>query len=138
MQIDLIRSVLDSRFDWNLKDRVEERVEFDDVPCMTGDVDESMLHIAGESFIAPWKGWTVNPQAQRRQCHFGFVRKDASHSAGIPGALETHVAALSKPTDRLPGRGEPSPRGFQGLDEPDVKVAPEPLWCMTSVMPENR
>jgi hypothetical protein len=37
----------------------------------------------------------------------------------------------------LRSRGEPRIGGFQRLDEADIKISPESLWPMTSVMPEN-
>src|SRR5438270_5202917 len=138
MQIGLIRSAWHPRqFDRSFTDAVEECVEFHDGSRLARNVTESMLRLATQSFVAPGEGWTVNPQAQRRQRRVDSLRKNAPHSAAIPNALETYLAAFSKPTDHLSSRGEPCPRGFQRSHKPDVKIPPEPLRCMTSVMPEN-
>src|SRR2546422_214005 len=52
--------------------------------------------------------------------------------------VETNLTPLPKPTDHLCSRAEPSIKGSQRLNEPDIEVAPKPLRPMTPVMPENR
>ena len=52
--------------------------------------------------------------------------------------LETNLTPFPKPTDHLRSRAEPSIKGSQLLNEPQIKVAPKPLRPMTSVVPENR
>src|SRR2546425_10757 len=52
--------------------------------------------------------------------------------------VETNLTPLPKPTDHLCSRTEPSIKGSQRFNKPDIEVAPKPLRPMTSVVPENR
>jgi hypothetical protein len=82
--------------------------------------------------------WGVHPYSQRGINTFTIITEPDTWVVRRLGRTESYFAALPEPRDHLSGGTEPAVKRSQPLNQPHVKVAPESLWTVASVVPQDR